>query len=127
MTMQTFEVVDARTNTLVAPTVEEAGGWRSFRGLMLRKDLPSDQGLLFRPARGIHTHFMRFPIDLIFLDEQNRVVRIRPFTRPWRIDPVRAAAVIEVAAGMADAAGVRLGDELLLRPVCMTSPPAARM
>jgi uncharacterized membrane protein (UPF0127 family) len=114
---QTFEIVDARTNTLVATTVEEAAGrWRSFRGLMLLKDLPADQGLLVRPARGIHTHFMRFPIDLIFLDERNRVVRIRPGVPPWRIDPARAAAVIEVAAGMADAAGVCVGDELLLRP-----------
>jgi uncharacterized membrane protein (UPF0127 family) len=59
---------------------------------------------------------MRFPIDLIFMDKQNRVVKIGPCMQPWRIDPGRAAAVIEVAAGMADAADVRVGDELVLRP-----------
>jgi uncharacterized membrane protein (UPF0127 family) len=117
MESQTFEVVDTRTNTLVATTVEEATGWwQSFRGLMLVKDLPVERGLLIRPARGIHTHFMRFPIDLIYLDERNRVVKVRSGMAPWRVDPVRAAAVIEVGAGLADAADVRVGDELLLRP-----------
>ncbi|HEY7030773.1 MAG TPA: DUF192 domain-containing protein [Thermomicrobiales bacterium] len=118
MATQTYEIVDARTNTLVARMVEEATGrWRSFRGLMLTKHLPSERGLLIRPARGIHTHFMRFPIDLIFLDERNRVVKIRSSMPPWRIAPARAAAVIEVAAGLADAAGVRIGDEFLFRSV----------
>jgi uncharacterized membrane protein (UPF0127 family) len=115
---QTYEIVDARTNTLVAATVEEAKGrWRSFRGLMLTKHLPADQGLLIRPARGIHTHFMRFPIDLIYLNEQNRVVKIRSDMAPWRVDPARAAGVLEVVAGLADAADVRIGDELVLRSV----------
>jgi uncharacterized membrane protein (UPF0127 family) len=118
MAARTFEVIDARTNTLLAAAVEEAAGaWRSFRGLMLRKDLPAERGLLFRPARGIHTHFMRFPIDLIFLDEGNRVVKVRPAMAPWRFEPTVAAAALEVAAGLADAAGVRVGDELVLRPV----------
>ena len=115
---QTFEIVDVRSNTRLATTVEEAAGWwKSFRGLMLHKELPPDRGLLIRPARGIHTHFMRFPIDLIFVDKENRVVKIRSCMQPWRIDPGRAAAVIEVAAGMADAADVRIGDGLVLRPV----------
>ena len=117
MADQSFEVVDVRTNTLIATTVEAAvGWWRSFRGLMFQKGLGDDRGLLIRPARGIHTHFVRFPIDLIFLDERNQVVKIRSEMRPWRIDPSRAAAVIEVPAGLADAAGVHVGDEIVLRP-----------
>jgi uncharacterized membrane protein (UPF0127 family) len=120
---QSFEIVVARTNTLVATSVEEvAGRWQRFRGLMLSKDLHDNRGLLIRPARGIHTHFMRFPIDLIYLDERNRVVKIRSDMPPWRIDPFHAAAVIEVAAGLADAGGVRIGDEIVLRPF---QPPAA--
>jgi uncharacterized membrane protein (UPF0127 family) len=63
---------------------------------------------------------VRFPIDLIFLDEENRVVKIRPSMSPWRFEPTVSAAVIEVAAGLADAAGVRIGDRLLLRPARTT-------
>jgi uncharacterized protein len=117
MASKAFEIIDVRTNTLVASAVEEATGrWQSFRGLMLRKELQQSRGLMIRPARGIHTHFMRFPIDLIFVDDENRVVKIRPSMQPWRIDPARAATVIEVAAGLADAADVRVGDELIIRP-----------
>ena len=117
MASKAYEIVDIRTNTLVASAVEEAiGRWQSFRGLMFRKELEQSRGLLIRPARGIHTHFMRFPIDLIFMDEENCVVKIRPAMQPWRVDPARAAAVIEISAGLADAADVRVGDELLLRP-----------
>jgi uncharacterized protein len=116
MSARPFEVINAKTNTIVAAAIEEATGWwRGFRGLMLVKEIKNDQGILIRPARGIHTHFMRFPIDLIFLDDQNRVTKVRPDMPPWRIEPTHAAAVIEVAAGLADAAGVRVGDELLLR------------
>jgi uncharacterized membrane protein (UPF0127 family) len=116
MPARPFQVINSTTNTLVAEAIEEATGWwRSFRGLMLAKGLDDDRGLLIRPARGIHTHFMRFPIDLIFLDERHRVTKVRSEMPPWRVEPTRAAAVIEVAAGLADAAGVEVGDQLLLR------------
>ena len=110
-------VVNARTGRVVATAVEEAKGpWRSFRGLMLRKGLPDGHGMLFRPAKGIHTHFMRFPIDLIYLDEQNWVVKIRPSMRPWRFDFTNAVAVIEMTGGTAAAVDIREGDQLELQP-----------
>jgi len=68
--------------------------------------------MLIRPAKGIHTHFMRFPIDLIYLDEQNRVVKIRPSMRPWRFDFTNAAAVIEMTGGTSAAVDIREGDQL---------------
>lgn len=120
------QIINARTGRIVATTVEEAAGpWRSFRGLMLRKHLPDGHGMLFRPARGVHTQFMRFPIDLIYLDQGNHVVRIRPSMRPWRFDFTSAAAVIELQGGAAERADVRPGDELIFRPAEMAGGDAS--
>jgi uncharacterized protein len=88
------------------------GVWERFAGLMLRSSLAEARGLLFRPARGIHTLFMRFPIDLVYLDQERRVRAIRPAMPPWRLDLRCADAVIEVNAGAASAADIRLGDRL---------------
>jgi uncharacterized protein len=110
-------VVNERTGRVVATAVEEARGpWRSFRGLMFRKSLPAGHGMLFRPAKGIHTQFMRFPIDLIYLDMNDRVVKVRPTMRPWRFDFTNAAAVIEVTGGTVAAVDVRAGDYLRFGP-----------
>jgi uncharacterized membrane protein (UPF0127 family) len=73
--------------------------------------------MLFRPARGIHTQFMRFPIDLIFLDKTNNVVKVRPAMAPWRFDFTNADAVIEMNAGAAAANDVLPGDRLLFQIV----------
>lgn len=106
-------VVNTRNGRIFLTDLRAARGpWQAFAGLMFRASLPAGQGMLFRPARGIHTQFMRFPIDLVYLDETNRVCTIRPAMAPWRFDFRRAAAVIEANAGAAAAADVQVGDVL---------------
>jgi uncharacterized membrane protein (UPF0127 family) len=84
-----------------------------LRGLVGRGRLASGHGLLLRETRSIHTHFMRFPIDVIFLDGHNRVVRIVPRLRPWRAVAEReAASVLELGAGESERAGLRVGAAL---------------
>jgi uncharacterized protein len=107
-------VVNERNGALVGTSVGQANGaWRSFKGLMLMKRLPDGHGLVFRPARGIHTHFMRFPIDLVFLDAASRVTKTRECMVPWRFDFTTADAVIELNAGTIRNADVRFGDRLV--------------
>ncbi|CAA9537340.1 MAG: hypothetical protein AVDCRST_MAG73-1544 [uncultured Thermomicrobiales bacterium] len=116
-------VTNQRTGRIVLTGVRTAeGAWGSFKGLMLKKHLPDGEGLLFRPARGIHTQFMRFPIDLVFLDEAHRVTKVREAMRPWRFDFTSAAAVIEINPGAARAADIRPGDLLVFEAV--DGPPA---
>jgi len=104
----------ARTGDVVLSQVEDADSvWKSFAGLMLRASLPDERGIRFKPARGIHTHFMRFPIDLIFLDGEDKVLKIREAMPPWKLDWTRAATVIEANAGVASAAGLTVGDRLV--------------
>jgi uncharacterized membrane protein (UPF0127 family) len=87
-----------------------------MRGLIGRDGLAAGEGLLLRPAPSIHTAFMRFPIDAVFLDRDLRVVQIVERLRPWRIAAkARARAVLELAAGEAARRGVKVGDRLSLR------------
>lgn len=106
-------VVNARTGQIVLHDLREARGpWGTFVGLMFARSLADAHGLLFRPARGMHTHFMRFPIDLIYLDEEFTIRAIREAMVPWRFDFRLAAAVIEVNAGAARSSDLQVGDRL---------------
>ena len=85
-----------------------------FRGLMGAAQLPPGSGLLFPRTTSVHTHFMRFPIDVVFLDSDVRIVEVRHALRPWRIAASkRAASVLELAAGECERLG--LAEEEVLR------------
>ena len=84
-----------------------------MRGLLGRSSLPSGQGILLRPAASVHTFFMRFPIDVVFLDGELRVVEIAADLRPWRAAGKRGArAVLELPAGECARRGLAVGDEV---------------
>ncbi len=84
-----------------------------MRGLLGRAGLSAEEGLLLRPAGSIHTHFMRFAIDAVFLDREERVIDVRSSIGPWRMARKRGArAVLELRAGEARRRGVRIGDVL---------------
>ncbi|MFL5930030.1 MAG: DUF192 domain-containing protein [Gaiellaceae bacterium] len=84
-----------------------------MRGLLGRSSLPSGQGILLRPAASVHTFFMRFSIDVVFLDAELRVVAIAADLRPWRAAGKRGArAVVELPAGECERRGLEVGDQL---------------
>ena len=86
---------------------------RRFRGLLGRRRLNPGQGMVLRPAFAIHTHFMHFPIDVIFLDSDQVVVAIERNLRPWRTASFRGAReVVELAAGECDRRGLEVGDRV---------------
>jgi uncharacterized membrane protein (UPF0127 family) len=95
-----------------------------MRGLIGRQGLPAGEGLLLTPAPSIHTAFMRFPIDALFLDRDLRVLDIRASMPPWRVASKRTArAVLELSAGECARRGVDVGDRLELRD---RKPPGDR-
>ena len=86
-----------------------------MRGLLGRGGLAQGEGLLLQPAGSIHTFFMRFAIDAVFLDRERRVVRIASDVRPWRTAAAkRSRAVLELAAGEAARVGLQPGHLLRL-------------
>jgi uncharacterized protein len=103
------------TPTLCARCLVAASIRRRMVGLMGRKELAADEGLLLKPANSIHTFLMRFPIDAVFLDHDQRVVKIVPAIPPGRVaGAARARAVLELPAGRAAAAGVQIGERLTI-------------
>jgi uncharacterized membrane protein (UPF0127 family) len=89
-----------------------------LRGLLGRAGLEPGEGILLRPASSIHMWFMRFPIDAVFLDRENRVLKVASHLRPWRVAGCRGAkAVIELRAGECDRVGLAPGDRVVVAAV----------
>jgi uncharacterized membrane protein (UPF0127 family) len=85
------------------------------RGLLGRDGLEPGAGMLIDRAGSVHMLFMRFPIDVVFLDRDWQVVGVRHGLRPWRFAGARrAVAALELPAGAAAAAGIEERDVLAL-------------
>lgn len=99
---------------IVCESVEVADRWtRRLRGLTGRRRLPPGNGLLLRPSFSIHTAFMRFPIDAVFVDHDLVVLRIEHTMRPFRTASCRGAReVVELAAGECAHRGLAVGDRV---------------
>lgn len=99
---------------------------RRMRGLLGRSGLEPGEGILLKPAPGIHTWFMRFAIDAVFVDEQLEVVGVREDLGPWRFARARGArSVLELAAGETRRLGIGTGDRLALAGAAGTGGRAA--
>jgi uncharacterized membrane protein (UPF0127 family) len=86
-----------------------------LKGLLGRPELASGEGLLIRPTNAIHTCFMRFPLDAVFLDADLVVLRTVSHLRAWRFAACRGSrSVLELAAGEISRRGIRPGDRLRL-------------
>jgi uncharacterized membrane protein (UPF0127 family) len=84
-----------------------------MRGLLGRRSLEAGEGLLLLPASVIHTAFMRFAIDAVFLDREDVVVHVAHDLQPWRTAAKRGArAVLELPAGSARGFGLKAGQKL---------------
>ena len=84
-------------------------------GLLGRDGLGPGAGMLIDRAPSVHMFFMRFPIDIVFLDRNRNVVRIVHGLRPWRVAGARkAVAALELPVGAVDEAGLDEGDVLVL-------------
>jgi uncharacterized protein len=85
-----------------------------MRGLLGRKELPRGDGMLIRPAPSVMTFFMRFPIDVIFLDRSGTVLKVVENLKPWHTSGCRRAhSTLELAAGEARTRAITVGDRLV--------------
>lgn len=105
MNRLTSRLVDASDGRVILEQLEIAETfWRRFVGLQFRRELPQHQALLLSPCSSIHTCFMRFPIDVLMLNAENRLLGLRKNVRPWRaVLCVRGTTqIIETAVGATD-------------------------
>jgi uncharacterized membrane protein (UPF0127 family) len=112
--MGRLALVNQRTDEAIAERVEVAVTRRDRRkGLLGRSGFAASSALIMAPCFSIHTMFMRFDIDVVFVDDMGRAVKIVRRMSPWRIavDP-SAHPVVELPAG--SVRDVTVGDRLYL-------------
>ncbi|MGE5485722.1 MAG: DUF192 domain-containing protein [Ignavibacteriales bacterium] len=113
-----MRIVNATRGTTVCSSAIVAGNpVRRLAGLMFHAGLPRGSALVLERCNGIHTCFMRFPLDVLFVSRDWRVVRVERAVPPWRFIPwVRGSSrVVELPAGAITESSTARGD--VLRPV----------
>jgi uncharacterized membrane protein (UPF0127 family) len=92
--------------------------WDRGRGLMFRSGLEDGTGLVIDPCSSIHTMWMRFPIDVLYVSDDGTILRSDPEMKPWRIGPlfVRGKYVIELPPGTLQRSRTERGDRIVLTP-----------
>ena len=113
-----------RTTYLATELLVARTHWTRFRGLMTTdaSRFRRGQGLWIVPCHGVHTFAMRFPIDVLYLDQERIVIHIEEELKPWRMAAVRARAtsVLELPTGTVRDSRTELGDQvdiLMERPL----------
>jgi hypothetical protein len=111
-------LANARSGAVIADQLIAAFDSASRRtGLLKHGSLPARSAMIIAPSNAIHTFFMKFPIDVVFVARDGQVRKVRHAVAPWRMSGcLRAYAVIELPAGTLREAGVEPGDRLELRP-----------
>jgi uncharacterized membrane protein (UPF0127 family) len=113
---QRYALHNRRTGRVVADSLIGAFDSATRRtGLLGRSSLEPGTALIIAPSNAVHTFFMRFPIDIVFVTRDGRVAKVRRHVRPWRIAAALTAfAVIELPAGSLDSSAIARGDSLAI-------------
>jgi len=104
--------------TVLASSVEVADhGAQRSKGLLGRDSLPAGEGLWIVPCEAVHTFGMRFPIDLVYIDRNKQVKKVRSAVRPWRMSGCLSAhSILELPSGTVHATRTEPGDRLEFSP-----------
>ncbi len=113
-----MRTVNVTRDTLLASSLEVADTSSSRnQGLLGRNSLVPGEGLWIVPCQSVHTLFMRFPIDLVYIDSKKRVKKVRSSVGPGRISIcLTAKSVLELPAGTIERTQTRPGDSLVIEP-----------
>ncbi|MBT8352744.1 MAG: DUF192 domain-containing protein [Deltaproteobacteria bacterium] len=118
--MPVFTAVNLTTRKELGKRIRKAVTFfQRTRGLLGRKEIKKDEGLYIPACRSIHTFFMSFPIDVVFIDNDNRITRVVPSLLPFRIafGPQNTAGVLELPPGMLKHNRCVAGDKISFIPM----------
>ncbi len=111
------KVINTTKNTVVVEKLELANtNWQRFKGLMGRKGIKAGGGLWLEPCADVHSLFMRFKFDAVFLDKDGIVLHLKENMKPWRISKYvfKGRVVLELPAGEIANKKIEIGDELTI-------------
>lgn len=124
-----FQVANLTRHTTLATrlTLADTPQTRE-KGLLGRDSLAAGEGLWIVPCQAIHMFFMRFSIDLVYIDRRKRVRKVRSNVAPWRISACFSAhSVLELPAGTVRETSTERGDVLEISPAPLAAPPDVTM
>lgn len=108
-----MKVYNSSKNQIIADDVKVAQNFftRSF-GLLLRKSLSENEGLIIKPCCSIHTFFMKFSIDVLFVNSKNQIIALYENVKPYRILPIHLSSryVIEFPSGSISSKNIENGN-----------------
>ncbi len=110
-----MKVINLRNNAALADKAKIADNFfKRLIGLLNRNSLQEGEGLILRPSNSIHTCFMRFAIDALFLDKNNQVIAVLPALKPFRLSPIyfNALLTIELPVGVIEKSLTKIGDTI---------------
>jgi uncharacterized protein len=109
-----LQVTNVTRGTVLATRLEAAHtGPTRRKGLLGRDGLERGEGLWIAPCESVHTFFMRFPIDLVYLDRERRIKKARSAVGPWRLSACLSAhSILELPAGTIRETQTERGDTL---------------
>lgn len=111
-----MKIINAAKNTVLADNTLIAGSpIKRMLGLLGRREFKPGEAIIIKPCNSIHTFFMRFAIDVMFLDRENKVVKAIPNFRPFRLSGIYFSAhtAIELPAGTIESSQTHEGDLLI--------------
>ena len=110
-------IINLTRNTVIASRIEIARNpWARIKGLLGRRDFPPKDALIITHCQSIHMFFMKFPIDVIFCDRQNKVIGLCEKLKPFCLSPIffKASYAIELPTGTIAASKTQVGDQIAL-------------
>lgn len=113
-----LHVANPTRGSVVATQLEVAdSGPKRNKGLLGRKGLDAGGGLWIVPCESVHTFFMQFPIDLVYLDRKNVIKKVCESVPPWRLSLCLSAhSILELPSGTIRSTETRVGDTLEFSP-----------
>lgn len=112
-----MKIINITKNTVISEDAVLADvPFKRMKGLLGKKYLGKSEALILKPCNSVHTFFMRFPIDVLFLDKNNRVVKAINSLKPFRVTPIyfTATLAIELPIGTIQGTSTRQDDILQL-------------
>ncbi len=109
---------NVKKNNLVLENLKLADSFmQRFKGLMGKKKLNKSEGLMLLSCNSIHTCFMRFPIDVVFLNMDYEVIALKKGVKPWRmVNFVKKAYItVEMSEGTIEYKNIEVGDLLIMK------------
>lgn len=122
--MSPCQLIIPESGDIIVPRLKIAATfWSRFRGLQLQSPLQPDEGLLIAPGGSVHTHWMRFAIDVVMLSEDGTVLDVRREVRPWKVctAPRGTRFVLETLGGTTP---LQVNDTVRLRFSPAETPPS---